>query len=143
MVAQSLSGPGRDRPDSCGLHILLVEDDAALAAALALWLGRHGHAVRVAPDGPAALRMAEASPPDVLVLDIGLPGLDGYGVAERLREQVVPRLPKAPLLIALTGRAGEADRRRSEEAGIHLHLTKPVDAGQLLRVLRRFEQVIG
>jgi DNA-binding response OmpR family regulator len=121
----------------------VVEDDADLAAALAWWLGRHGHAVRVAPDGRAALRMAESSPPDVLVLDLGLPGLDGYGVAERLRERAVPPLAKAPLLIALTGRTGEADRDRSEEAGIHLHLTKPVDPGQLLGVLDRFQEVLG
>jgi CheY-like chemotaxis protein len=133
---------GRDRPDSCGLDVLLAEDDTHLATCLAAWLGRHGHAVRVAPDGPAALAMAEARPPDVLLLDIGLPGLDGYGVARRLNDQPVPPLAKAPLLIALTGCAGEGDRRRSEQVGIHLHLTKPLDAMQLLGVLDRFQQVI-
>jgi DNA-binding response OmpR family regulator len=142
MFDEPPSNQACDRPDGHGLHILLVEDDVNLAMSLAWWLGLHGYAVRVARDGPAALRMIEASPPDVLVLDIGLPGLDGYGVAEQLREQVVPRLPKAPLLIALTGRAGEADRCRSEEAGIHLHLTKPLDGGQLLAVLDRFKRVI-
>jgi CheY-like chemotaxis protein len=134
---------GRNRPGGRGLDVLLAEDDVLLAACLAAWLGRHGHAVRVAADGPAALAMARARPPDVLLLDISLPGLDGYGVARRLNEQAMPKSAKAPLLIALTGRAGEADRRRSEQAGIHLHLTKPLDAGQLLGVLDRFQQVIS
>jgi CheY-like chemotaxis protein len=134
---------GRYRPGARGLDVLLAEDDALLAACLAAWLGRHGHALRVAADGPAALAMARARPPDVLLLDLGLPGLDGYGVARRLNEQVLSPLAKAPLLIALTGRAGEADRRRSEQAGIHLHLAKPLDAGQLLGVLDRFRQVIS
>jgi CheY-like chemotaxis protein len=143
MLDEPLSGPRHDRPGRPGLHVLVAEDDAGLATSLAWWLRRHGHAVRVAADGPAALAMARASPPDVLVLDIGLPGLDGYGVARRLNDQPVAPPAKGPLLIALTGRAGEADRRRSEEAGIHLHLTKPLDAGQLLGVLDRFRQVIS
>jgi CheY-like chemotaxis protein len=138
MFDEPPSGPG-----GRGLDVLLAEDDTHLAMSLAWWLGRHGHAVRVAADGPAALAVAEARPPDVLLLDIGLPVLDGYGVARRLNDQPVPPLAKAPLLIALTGRAGDEDRRRSEEAGIHLHLTKPLDAGQLLGVLDRFRQVIS
>jgi CheY-like chemotaxis protein len=96
----------------------------------------------VAPDGPAALRATEASPPDVVLLDIGLPGMDGYEVAERVHEDLAPAMPKAPLVIAVTGREGEDDRRRSAAAGIDLHLTKPVDADLLLRVLRRFQGII-
>jgi CheY-like chemotaxis protein len=130
------------RADGPGLSVLVVEDDANLAAGLAGWLGLCGHEVRVAPDGPTALRAAEAAPPDVMLLDIGLPGMDGYDVARRVHEEITPASPKAPLLIAVTGREDEAERRRSREAGIDLHLTKPVDADQLLHVLRRFQRII-
>jgi CheY-like chemotaxis protein len=131
--------PGRE---GTGLRVLVVEDDADLAAGLAGWLGRCGHDVRVASDGPAALRATEAGPPDVVLLDIGLPGMDGYEVARRVHEEVAPTAPKAPLVIAVTGRAGEADRLRSQQAGIDLHLVKPVDTDQLGRILRRFHRII-
>jgi CheY-like chemotaxis protein len=78
----------------------------------------------------------------VVLLDIGLPGMVGYQVARRVREEIVPTIPKAPLLIAVTGRDGEADRRRSEEAGIDLHLVKPVDPAALLGLLERFRRII-
>jgi CheY-like chemotaxis protein len=142
--------PPRDRPhapafapDVPGLRVLVVEDDADLAASLAGWLGRLGHEVRVAPDGPAALQVAEATRPDVMLLDIGLPGMDGYEVAERVQHDLAPAMPKAPLVIAVTGRVGDEERRRSGEAGIDLHLTKPVDAALLSRVLRRFQNIVG
>jgi CheY-like chemotaxis protein len=120
----------------------VVEDDADLAAGLAGWLRQCGHEARVASDGPAALRAVEDEKPDVALLDIGLPGMDGFEAARRVRQEVAPAMPKAPLVIAVTGRVGEGDRRRSEEAGIDLHLTKPVDAGLLSRVLRRFQRII-
>ena len=129
-------------PDGAGLRVLVVEDDADLAADLAAWLGRLGHEVRVAPDGPAALRAAEVTRPDVVLLDISLPGMDGYEVAERVHEELAPAMPKAPLMIAVTGRAGEEDLRRSGEAGIDLHLAKPVDPVLLSRVLQRFQNII-
>src|SRR5690348_4156702 len=119
------------RPDASGLRVLVVEDDPDLAAGLAGCLSRCGHEVRVAADGPTALRATEASPPDVMLLDIGLPGMDGYEVAERVHEDLAPAMPKAPLVIAVTGRAGEENRLGSGEAGIDLHLTKPVDADVL------------
>ena len=131
-----------DPPDAPGLRVLVVEDDADLAASLAGWLGRLGHEVRVAADGPAALRDAEATRPDVVLLDLGPPGMDGYEVAERVHQELAPAMPKAPLVIAVTGRAGEEDRLRSGEAGIDLHLTKPVDPGLLSRVLRRFQNIV-
>jgi CheY-like chemotaxis protein len=141
--------PQRDSPcrsaplaSGPGLHVLVVEDDTDLAANLAVWLVLQGHKARVAPDGPAALRAAGDEPPDVVLLDLGLPGMDGYEVAERVREDLAPALPKAPLVIAVTGRGGEADRRRSREAGIDLHLTKPVDVEQLSRILGRFQRII-
>jgi DNA-binding response OmpR family regulator len=104
MESNKLTGPGTR------LRVLVVEDDADLAAELAIWLGRSGHEVQVAPDGPTALRATVTGLPDVVLLDIDLPGIDGYQVAKRVREEMVPAMPKAPLLIAVTGRDGEADR---------------------------------
>ena len=139
MASDPHPDPPRDGP---GLRVLVVEDDADLAASLAGWLGRLGHEVRVAPDGPAALRAAEATRPDVVLLDLGLPGMDGYEVAERVHQELAPAMPKAPLVIAVTGRAGEEDRLPSGEAGIDLHLTKPVDPALLSRLLRRFQNIV-
>jgi CheY-like chemotaxis protein len=121
------------------LHILTVEDDQETAQNLALLLRKEGHEVNIAPDGPAALRSAQVHQPDVVLLDIGLPGMNGYDVARHLHQQ---KGEKRPLLIAVTGHAEEKDRQQSEEAGIDLHLVKPVDPGQLNKVLRRFERII-
>jgi CheY-like chemotaxis protein len=99
-----------------------------------------GHEVEVAPDGPSAVAAARERPPDVVLLDLGLPRMDGWQVARRVREQPGP---KRPLLVAVTGRGAEEDRRRSEEAGIDLHLTKPVDAAGLKWLLSRFRSVIS
>ena len=76
--------------------------------------------------------------PEVVLLDIGLPGLNGLEVAKRLREQAECR---RPFLIAITGYDREEDRRRSSEAGIDLHLVKPLDSAQLEKVLTRFKQL--
>jgi len=121
------------------LHILAVEDDQDTAQSLALLLRMEGHEVNIAPDGPTALRSAQVHQPDVVLLDIGLPGMNGYEVARRLYQQ---KGEKRPLLIAVTGYGEEKDHQQSEEAGIDLHLVKPVDPGQLNEVLRRFERVI-
>ena len=76
----------------------------------------------------------------MILLDIGLPGgMDGHELARRLRNESPA---KPPLLVAITGRGSDEDRRRSEEAGIHLHLVKPVDPGQVHALLRRFERVV-
>jgi CheY-like chemotaxis protein len=122
------------------LDVLVVEDSAASAEALALLLRRDGHEVRVAPDGPAALAAAQARPPDVVLLDIGLPGMDGYEVARRLQGRPGE---KAALLVAVTGRGRDEDRRRSAEAGIDLHLVKPADPGELVRLLRKFRTIVA
>jgi CheY-like chemotaxis protein len=127
------------RPDGVGLRILVVEDDADTAQSTALLLRLYGHRVRVAPDGRAALRLARRARPDVVLLDLGLPGMDGWEVARRLGEQLFAR---PPFLVALSGYGGEEDRRRSEQAGIHLHLVKPVDPEFLRRLLRRFQEVV-
>lgn len=121
------------------LRVLVVEDHADTADSMAVLLSLYGHEVRVARDGPAALGMARAFSPDVVLLDIGLPGMDGWRVAEQLRQHPAAQ---RPLLIALTGHGQEADRRRSQEAGIDLHLLKPVDPEQLCGLLSRFQRLL-
>jgi CheY-like chemotaxis protein len=123
-----------------GLRILVVEDQADTAATLTLLLGMEGHEVQVAPDGPAAVGAIQTASPDVVLLDIGLPSMSGWEVARWVTEQPAE---KRPLLVAVTGYGREEDRQRSEEAGIDLHLLKPVDPDQLLRLLRRFYRVVG
>ena len=84
--------------------------------------------------------MAQVDPPDVVLLEIRLPKMDGWEVARRLREQATV---KPPFCIAVTGYGMEADRRRSEEAGIDLHLLKPVEPSYLRRLLARFQTIVG
>jgi CheY-like chemotaxis protein len=91
-----------------------------------------GHDVRTAADGPAALEVAKEFRPELAVLDIGLPAMDGYELASRLlRELGRP----APVLFALSGYGQESDRARSEAVGFALHLVKPVDAAELLSTI--------
>lgn len=127
-----------DRGCPTGLTVLVVEDDVDTASSTATILERHGHEVQVAHDGPTALDAALERQPDVVLLDIGIPLLDGYEVAKVLH----PHDPhgRRPLLIVITGR--EEDRRRSIEAGIDLHMLKPMDTDLLLHILKRFHRVI-
>jgi CheY-like chemotaxis protein len=129
--------PTAQRPT--GLRILVVEDYADGATSMAMLLRLSGHDAWVAADGPAALKAAQEVQPDVVLLDIGLPGMDGYEVAKRLQKQ---QAEKKPLLVAVTGFASEADRRHSAEVGIDLHLVKPADPDHLLRLLRRFQGIL-
>jgi CheY-like chemotaxis protein len=114
-----------------GRRILIVDDNADAAESLALLLRMGGHEVRTAHDGPAALADARAFPPEVVFLDIGLPGMSGYDVARALRSAE----GKQAMIIALTGYGQAEDRRRCEEAGFDMHLVKPVDMADLHRVL--------
>jgi CheY-like chemotaxis protein len=133
--------PCNDLTTAAGpLRILVVEDNAETAATLATLLGLAGHEVRVAHDGPTALEVVQAVPLDVVLLDIGLPGMNGWQVVERLRQQPAQ---KRPLLIALTGYGQDADRRRSQKAGIALHLVKPVVPDELLGLLSRFQRLLA
>jgi CheY-like chemotaxis protein len=102
----------------------VVEDNVDAAEMMALCLNLRGHDVRTAHDGPAALETARAFAPQAVLCDIGLPGMSGYEVAARLREQ--PDFRRTPL-IALTGYGQEEARSRSREAGFDDHLVKPVD----------------
>ena len=122
-VLAAIDGPRR---------ILVVDDNVDGADSLALLLELGGHEVAAAHDGREALAVAAAFAPDVVLLDIGLPELDGYEVARRLRAD--PRTAGARL-IALTGWGSDADKRRSRDAGFDAQLTKPVDAATLTAVL--------
>jgi len=109
---------------SRGLRVLVVEDNVDAAESLAALLRLWGHEVRMVHDGLAALDAAREQHPEVVLLDIGLPGLDGYQVAKRLRED---SSMDGALLVAMTGYGQPEDRRRSREAGIHHHFVKPVE----------------
>ena len=123
-----------------GLRVLVVEDQAETADVLATLLRLGGHEAAVAPDARSALEAARSRPPDVVLLDLGLPDMDGWQLARHFQE---PYGGKPPLLVAITGLGEEADRRRSEEAGIDLHLVKPADPGQLLCLLNRFRRIVA
>ena len=120
----------------CLRRVLLVDDNADARESLAMLLRLWGHELRPVPDGTAALEDAERFRPDVVLLDIGLPGLSGYEVARRLRR--LPGLAGA-LLVAVSGYGQDEDRRKSQEAGIDNHLTKPVDPDALQAILASAE----
>ena len=107
-----------------GQRILIVDDNVDAAETMALLLQLNGHEVMFAQDGSAALALSSTFHPKVILLDIGLPGLDGYSVAQRLRKQPETR---DVMLIAVTGYGQPEDRDRSKAAGFDYHLVKPVD----------------
>jgi CheY-like chemotaxis protein len=113
-------------------RVVIVEDNPDTADSYRLLLSLRGYEVRVAHTGPEGVRLAQEWPPDVVLCDLGLPGLDGYGVAAALRQH--PATARARL-IAVTGYGSDAARRRSQEVGFEQHLVKPVDPGALLELL--------
>ena len=113
-------------------RILVVDDNEDAAETLGLLLDTMGHDVRVTHDGPAALEAVNDFTPDVVFLDIGMPGMNGYEVARRMR--AIAELD-ATVLVAVTGWGQDEDRERSREAGFHLHVVKPVDAAGLRSLL--------
>jgi CheY-like chemotaxis protein len=121
------------------LRVLVVEDHEDTATSTALVLRLYGHDVQVASDGRMALQLMDAHAPDVVLLDLGLPKMDGWEVAKQIRTQATY---KRPLLVAVSGYGGEADRLRSTEAGIDLHLVKPIDPDHLKDLLARFQTVV-
>ena len=127
------AGSGRAHPAPVS-RVLVVDDNEDAAASLGMLLEMAGHEVRTAHDGEAALAAAEDFRPDVAFLDIGLPRMNGYEVAERIRGQA---WGNEILLIALTGWGQDSDRLRSKEAGFDRHLVKPVDPATLLEMLSR------
>jgi CheY-like chemotaxis protein len=115
-----------------GPRILVVDDNADAAEMLAAALTVKGYQTRVAHNSPAALLVAETFRPEIAFLDLGLPVMDGYELAMRLRD--IPDL-REMRLIAVTGYGQASDRRKTRQAGFHHHLTKPVDLDLVDKVL--------
>ncbi len=115
--------------------ILLVEDNPDSREMLAMLLERAGHRVYLAEDGPQGIAEALARKPRVLLVDIGLPGVDGYAVARKVREALADQV----FMVALTGYGQPEDQRRSLQAGFNVHFTKPVDVGAIDRLLTELE----
>jgi CheY-like chemotaxis protein len=113
-------------------RILVADDNADSAESLAMLLELQGYEVRIVSDGLEAVRVASEFTPDAILLDIGMPVLDGYGAARRIREQP---FAKDVLIIAQTGWGQERDRQRSEEGGFDAHLTKPLNLAVLMKLL--------
>ncbi len=123
--AAETDGAHAERP----LRVLIVEDNVESAHILKTLLEHHGHQVSVAYNGPAGVDVAKSERPDVVLCDIGLPGMDGYAVAGAIRQS--PEMVDTRL-IAVTGYGRDSDKRRALESGFDLHLVKPVNARVLL-----------
>lgn len=113
-------------------RVLVVDDNIDAAQSLAMLVEISGHETQVAYDGPSALKAALTWQPDVVLLDIGLPGLNGYEVAMRIRQE---SKRKDIVLVALTGYGQNSDRKRSQDAGFDHHLVKPADFDEVERIL--------
>jgi PAS domain S-box-containing protein len=124
-------------PMPSGHRLLIVDDNQDAANSLGMLLKLQGHEVRVAHSGQAALEITEGYTPDVVFLDIGMPGMDGYEVARRLRLQ--PGLENV-VLAALTGWGQQEDRRRTAEAGFNHHLVKPPEPTAVEDVLAKLKR---
>jgi CheY-like chemotaxis protein len=131
VVTLPLAGKGRSKdarltPEAARRvgprRVLVVEDHVDSAEALAILLRMEEHDVRTAYDSAAALGICETFLPDLVLLDIGLPGMDGYDLGRLLRE----KLGESVVIVALTGFGQDEDRRRSKEAGIDEHVLKPI-----------------
>jgi CheY-like chemotaxis protein len=126
--------PGDLMPNrsSRGARVLVVDDDPDSAESMARLLQHSGHEVDVALDGKTALQRARAKQPDVVLLDICMPGMDGYEVARQLRAMFQNKVQ----LVASTALGSEEDRKRCLEAGFDLHLVKPVDPTEVRNLVR-------
>jgi CheY-like chemotaxis protein len=129
-VGQTMSNETTPRP----CKVLVADDNEDTLDSLAMLLSLDGHSVHTARDGQQTLERAEEHQPDVVLLDIGMPGMDGYEVARRIRAQPWGR---RITLVALTGWSPDAHPTSSEEAGFDSHLVKPVDLQLLAAVLSR------
>ena len=138
MIAEMTASPPRE-DHSSKMRVLIVEDNRDSAKSMAMLVRLLGYKAIVAFDGPTALAEFEADPADVVLLDIGLPRMDGFEVARRLRTHAVHKLP---FIIAITGYGQDEDRRRSQEVGIDLHLLKPADPEELERMLSRLSGLV-
>ena len=124
-------------PLATNLKVLVVDDNVDTVLGFLMLLKASGHDVRTAHDGLSAVEKAIEYRPDVVLLDIGLPGLNGYEVAKRLRQH--PNL-KNTVLIALTGYGQDTDRQASQQAGFDHHLVKPARFDQLKKILATVQE---
>src|SRR6476646_4244602 len=124
-------------PSRESLSVLVVDAYRDAADSLTELLRLHGHGVQTAYHPAAALA---ADPPDVVILELRLPGTDGWELVRRMRGRPAE---KQPLFVAVTTCGRDADRQKSGEAGIDLHLVKPVDPAVLVGVLRRFARALN
>lgn len=131
VAAEPLAGPTTQQASR---RILIVEDNSGVAESLRDLLDVMGHQVTVAHEGLGGIEAARRILPDIVLCDLGLPGVDGYEVARRLKAELATR---DALLVALTGYGQEEDRRRSAEAGFDVHLTKPLRLQELEDLLDR------
>jgi CheY-like chemotaxis protein len=128
----SMGEPSNSGALARGLSILVVDDNRDSAETITLMVEMWGHAARTVHDGPAAVDACLQFRPDVVLLDIGLPGMNGFEVARRLREQEgMDNL----LLVAMTGYGQEEDRQLSREAGFNHHMVKPIEPAELRALL--------
>ena len=130
-----MSGPPVKATAPTGRRILVVDDNADAARLIAAALEAVGHETLAVFDGPAALSIASAFRPDVVLLDLGLPLMDGFEVARQLRDLTMGGT--APALVAVTGYGQASDRERTESAGFQAHVVKPVDVHELVTLLDR------
>ena len=128
----SAAGPRSEQIAPVRRNILIADDNQDALESLALMLRMEGHEVHCASDGEEALLLAGQRRPEIVVLDVGMPKLDGCEVARRIRAESWGR---DAVLVALTGWGQEIDRRRSREAGFDMHLVKPVDPATLCDML--------
>jgi len=120
------------KPPARSFRILVVDDNQDSALSMAMMLSIMGHDTRTAHDGESAVTTAESFLPDVVLLDIGLPKLNGYEVAQRIRQQP---WGESMYLIAVTGWGQDEDRQRSAEVGLNVHMVKPVEPATLEKLL--------
>jgi CheY-like chemotaxis protein/anti-sigma regulatory factor (Ser/Thr protein kinase) len=120
-----------------GCRVLVVDDNCDAAESVAMFLGMVGHAVKTVNDGKEALACAPVYAPQVVVLDIGLPAIDGFEVARRLR--LLPETARA-LLVAMTGYGSKADQQRAQEAGFDHYFVKPTDPSTLAATIAQWRQ---
>jgi CheY-like chemotaxis protein len=128
-------GPAAATP----LRVLIVDDNEDAAEMLSAALSAAGHETAVAGDGPAALALAATFRPGVALLDIGLPVMDGFELAQHFRTHDDPAL-RTVRLVAVTGYGQDHDRRRSASAGFDEHLVKPVDLDRLAAVIQQMAE---
>jgi two-component system, sensor histidine kinase len=131
----AMTHPSSTRKATEPRDVLIVEDNDDARETLRRMLELDGHRVRVAADGLAGLEAVNADVPEIALIDVGLPRMDGYELARRIRTEIGG--PRRPYLVAVTGYGLPEDRTRTREAGFDLHLVKPVDSAELAEVLAK------